>query len=87
MSNKTIKLIPYSKEKFPQTKTINEVPVEEATKKYQTVKVITDEQGKPVRTGEDYFIDDQGNASIAQAVQNARKKYRLGGILKYKQYE
>ena len=27
------------------------------------------------------------NASIAQAVQNARKKYRLGGILKYKQYE
>ena len=61
MSNRTIKLIPYSKEKFPQTKTINEVPVEEATKKYQTVKVITDEQGKPVRTGEDYFIDEQGN--------------------------
>ena len=58
---KTIKLIPYSKEKFPQTKTINGVPVEEATKKYQTVKVITDEQGKPVRTGEDYFIDEQGN--------------------------
>lgn len=27
------------------------------------------------------------NASIAYAVQNARKKYRLGGILKYKQYE
>ena len=27
------------------------------------------------------------DASIAQAVQNARKKYRLGGILKYKQYE
>lgn len=27
------------------------------------------------------------NASIAQAVQNARKKYRLGGILKYRQYE
>lgn len=61
MSNRTIKLIPYSKEKFPQTKTINGVPVEEATKKYQTVKVITDEQGKPVRTGEDYFIDKQGN--------------------------
>ena len=61
MSNRTIKLIPYSKEKFPQTKTINGVPVEEATKKYQTVKVITDEQGKPVRTGEDYFIDEQGN--------------------------
>ena len=61
MSNRTIKLIPYSKEKFPQTKTINEVPVEEATKKYQTVKVITDEQGKPVKTGEDYFIDEQGN--------------------------
>ena len=32
MSNRTIKLIPYSKEKFPQTKTINEVPIEEATK-------------------------------------------------------
>ena len=46
MSNRTIKLIPYSKEKFPQTKTINGVPVEEATKKYQTVKVITDEQGQ-----------------------------------------
>ena len=61
MSNRTIKLIPYSKEKFPQTKTINGVPVEEATKKYQTVKVITDEQGKPARTGEDYFIDEQGN--------------------------
>lgn len=61
MSNRTIKLIPYSKEKFPQTKTINGVPVEEATKKYQTVKVITDEQDKPVRTGEDYFIDEQGN--------------------------
>lgn len=61
MSNRTIKLIPYSKEKFPQTKTINGVPVEEATKKYQTVKVITDEQGKPVRTGEDYFIDEQEN--------------------------
>lgn len=61
MSNRTIKLIPYSKEKFPQTKTINGVPVEEATKKYQTVKVITDEQGKPVKTGEDYFIDEQGN--------------------------
>lgn len=58
---RTIKLIPYSKEKFPQTKTINGVPVEEATKKYQTVKVITDEQGKPVRTREDYFIDEQGN--------------------------
>lgn len=42
---RTIKLIPYSKEKFPQAKTINGVPVEEATKKYQTVKVITDEQG------------------------------------------
>lgn len=61
MSNRTIKLVPYSKEKFPQTKTINGVPVEEATKKYQTVKVITDEQGKPVKTGEDYFIDEQGN--------------------------
>ena len=58
---RTIKLVPYSKEKFPQTKTINEVPVEEATKKYQTVSVFTDEQGKPVRTGEDYFIDEQGN--------------------------
>lgn len=58
---RTIKLVPYSKEKFPQTKTINGVPVEEATKKYQTVRVITDEQGKPVRTGEDYFIDEQGN--------------------------
>lgn len=58
---RTIKLIPYSKEKFPQAKTINGVPVEEVTKKYQTVKVITDEQGKPVRTGEDYFIDEQGN--------------------------
>lgn len=58
---RTIKVVPYSKEKFPQTKTINGVPVEEATKKYQTVRVITDEQGKPVRTGEDYFIDEQGN--------------------------
>ena len=58
---RTIKLVPYSKEKFPQAKTINGVPVEEVTKKYQTVNVITDEQGKPVRTGEDYFIDEQGN--------------------------
>ena len=32
-------------------------------------------------------VQPTGNASIAQAVQNARKKYRLGGILKYKQYE
>ena len=69
MSNRTIKLIPYSKEKFPQTKTINEVPVEEATKKYQTVKVITDEQGKPVRTGEDYFIDEQGNPLKSKELQ------------------
>lgn len=58
---RAIKLIPYSKERFPETKFVNGVPVEEATKKYQTVKVITDEQGKPVRTGEDYFIDKQGN--------------------------
>lgn len=58
---RAIKLVPYSKEKFPQAKTINGVPVEEVTKKYQTVRVITDEQGKPVRTGEDYFIDEQGN--------------------------
>ena len=61
MSNRTIKLVPYSKEQFPQVKTINEVPVEDATEKYQTVKIFTDEQGKPVRTGEDYFIDEQGN--------------------------
>ena len=32
-------------------------------------------------------VQPTGDASIAQAVQNARKKYRLGGILKYKQYE
>lgn len=69
MSNRTIKLIPYSKEKFPQTKTINGVPVEEATKKYQTVKVITDEQGKPVKTGEDYFIDEQGNPLKSKELQ------------------
>ena len=69
MSNRTIKLIPYSKEKFPQTKTINGVPVEEATKKYQTVKVITDEQGKPVRIGEDYFIDEQGNPLKSKELQ------------------
>ena len=61
MSNRTIKLVPYLKEQFPQVKTINEVPVEDATEKYQTVKIFTDEQGKPVRTGEDYFIDEQGN--------------------------
>ena len=61
MSNRIIKLVPYSKEQFPQVKTINKIPVEDATKKYQTVKVFTDEQGKPVRTGEDYFIDEQGN--------------------------
>lgn len=69
MSNRTIKLVPYSKEKFPQTKTINGIPVEEATKKYQTVKVITDEQGKPVRTGEDYFIDEQGNPLKSKELQ------------------
>ena len=61
MSNRTIKLVPYSKEQFPQVKTINKVPVEDATEKYQTVKIFTDEQGKPVITGEDYFIDEQGN--------------------------
>lgn len=61
MSNRTIKLVPYSKEQFPQVKTINKIPVEDATEKYQTVKVFTDEQGKPVSTGEDYFIDEQGN--------------------------
>ena len=61
MSNRTIKLVPYSKEQFPQVKTINKVPVEDVTEKYQTVKIFTDEQGKPVRTGEDYFIDEQGN--------------------------
>ena len=33
------------------------------------------------------LVQPTENASIAQAVQNARKKYRLGGILKYKQYE
>lgn len=69
MSNRTIKLVPYSKEKFPQTKTINGIPVEEATKKYQTVKVITDEQGKPVRAGEDYFIDEQGNPLKSKELQ------------------
>ena len=51
MSNRTIKLIPYSKEQFPQAKTINGIPVEEATKKYQTVDVFTDEEGKPTRVG------------------------------------
>lgn len=60
MSNRTIKLVPYSKEQFPQVKTINKIPVEDATEKYQTVKVFTDEQGKPVSIGEDYFIDEQG---------------------------
>ena len=35
----------------------------------------------------EHSVQPTENASIAQAVQNARKKYRLGGILKYKQYE
>lgn len=58
---RTIKLIPYSKERFPEVKFVNGIPIEEATNKYKTVSIITDKQGKPVRTGEDYFIDEQGN--------------------------
>lgn len=61
MSNRTIKLMPYSKEQFPQAKFINGIPIEDAVKKYQIINVFTDEEGKPTRVEEDYFIDEQGN--------------------------
>lgn len=61
MSNRTVKLIPYSKEQFPQAKFVNGIPIEDVLKKYSTFDVFTDEKGKPTRVGEDYFIDEQGN--------------------------
>ena len=61
MSNRAVKLIPYSKEQFPQAKFVNGIPIEDVLKKYSTFDVFTDEEGKPTRVGEDYFIDEQGN--------------------------
>lgn len=54
-NQRTIQLVPYTKEQFPYVKFLNNIPVEDLYK-YSSADVYT-ENGVPTKVGNDYFIN------------------------------